>query len=452
MRRLILYINSIRYLSLRQIWFRVYYRLFFVYLKKRGLKRRVTVPESTQLKINPILKPYVSPNVDLSELKLEFINQQYSFEKSIDWNFLTFGKLWCYNLNYFDFLWVHGSGPKIGLKIIQDFISGVTVNWVGLDPYCISLRVVNWIKFLALNDIRDSDINENIYRQLIILNNSKEYHIMGNHLLENGFCLMFGAYYFKSKTFLDSAKKILLKELPKQILSDGGHYELSPMYHQIVLGRMLEVFSLTQSNPLIFGDGINIYLERYIGNMLGWINRVTFSNGEIPYVNDSAPHIGFQTRDLNIAANALNITGKSIQLGESGYRKIELSPFDSCFVEVLIDVGSVKADEQPGHSHSDVFNFIVLVNGIPFIVDTGISTYNIGQSRSIERSAQSHNTVSLKDVEPVEVWKGFRVARRPEVTVLEDSSNRVSAYHDGYKRAGVLHQRTWTFDKRSIKN
>ena len=62
-----------------------------------------------------------------------------------------------------------------------------------------------------------------------------EYHILGNHLLENGFSLFFGAYYFQDEKFYVKAKKILTDELDEQILEDGAHFELSSMYHQIML-------------------------------------------------------------------------------------------------------------------------------------------------------------------------------------------------------------------------
>ena len=415
------------------------------------MKRHIKVPCSQRLVLEVTLQPYVSPDTDLTNLTFEFLNQTTTFKSTIDWNYSVLGKLWCYNLNYFDFLWLSGSNVATNVAVIRNFIASLNADCIGLDPYPISLRMVNWIKFLSINHIKEAEIDEALYRQLLILNDSKEYHLMGNHLLENGFSLLFGAYYFNSNNLYQSACQILEYGLHNQILKDGGHYELSPMYHQIILGRVLDCCFLIKRNQNLFDNQILLLLENTASKMISWMNRITFSDGTIPYLNDSAPNIGFETKSLNKVAEILDIKRTQLPLGDSGYRKFEISPYNDSLIEVIIDIGSIQANEQPGHTHSDIFNFILTKDGAPFVVDTGISTYNIGSVRSNERSTQAHNTVSLSRVEPIEVWKGFRVGRRPKIAILEDSKARVSAYHDGYKSVGDLHKRTWTFGKRSIK-
>ena len=46
--------------------------------------------------------------------------------------------------------------------------------------------------------------------------------------------------------FYDQASSVLEKELHEQILIDGGHFELSPMYHQHILKRMLDTIRLVE--------------------------------------------------------------------------------------------------------------------------------------------------------------------------------------------------------------
>lgn len=36
----------------------------------------------------------------------------------------------------------------------------------------------------------------------------------------------------------------------------------------------------------------------------------------------------------------------------------------------------IGPDYIPGHAHADTFNYELRIDGVPFIVDTGISTYN----------------------------------------------------------------------------
>ena len=40
-------------------------------------------------------------------------------------------------------------------------------------------------------------INQTLYNHYQLLLNNLEYHLLGNHLLENAFSLLFGAYYFQ---------------------------------------------------------------------------------------------------------------------------------------------------------------------------------------------------------------------------------------------------------------
>lgn len=85
-----------------------------------------------------------------------FLNQSHRFENKIDWNFNKYGKLWAYNLNYFDFLLQEDLPQEHGLALIDEFNNQIEENRVGLGPYPISLRGMNWIRFLSKHRIVDT--------------------------------------------------------------------------------------------------------------------------------------------------------------------------------------------------------------------------------------------------------------------------------------------------------
>ena len=86
-----------------------------------------------------------------------------------------------------------------------------------------------------------------------------------------------------------------------------------------------------------------------------------------------------------------------------------------------------------------------------FIVDTGISTYEVGKTRNYERSTKAHNTVEINNTNSSEVWGGFRVANRAKVIEIEENENYIKATHNGYeKKFGVLHTREWIFKENKI--
>ena len=303
---------------------------------------------------------------------------------------------------------------------------------------------INWIKYISYHNIKNKKIDNSLYAQYYILLDTLEYHLLGNHLLENAFSLLFGAYYFQDEKFYNSAKIILLEQLEEQILDDGGHFELSPMYHQIMLFRVLDCINLAQNN-----NWKNRELLDLLGSkakiMLGWLNTITYENGNIPLLNDSTNKIAPTTKELNDYAFTLELKTQKSELFSSGYRKIKNEHY-----ECIVDVGNIGPDYIPGHAHSDTFNFELYVRDKPLIVDTGISTYETNQRRTLERSTHSHNTVMIDNKNQSEVWGGFRVARRAKIIQLKENDTIIEATHNGYKRIGALHTRKFIIRNKSI--
>jgi len=433
--------NTVYNLKPKQIFFRLYYLI-----RKRwyGILSysypKIILSKGNRL----ILADSILALSSYENNRLTFLNLSNTFEESIDWNYLAHGKLWTYNLTYFDYLQQKDMTQEIGLILINDFIDKSTSVTDGLMPFPISLRGINWIKFLSNHDIIDQKINDSLYAQYYILMDNVEYHILGNHLLENGFSLFFGAYYFQDEKFYTKAKKILADELEEQILQDGAHFELSPMYHQIMLFRVLDCINLVQHNNWK-GHKLLELLIRKAEIMLGWLNNITYENGDLPLLNDSTNKIAPTTKELNEYASALKVKAKKTELNDSGYRKVKNEHY-----EMIIDVGNIGPDYIPGHAHSDTFNFELYIDDKPFIVDTGLSTYETNTRRTLERSTASHNTIEVDGVDQSEVWGGFRVARRAKIIHLKESENYIEATHDGYKHIGALHTRKFMTYEDSI--
>ncbi len=290
-----LYLHTARHLKPRQVFFRGYY---FV-------RKRLGQAAPPNLKGSPDGKPIelVSPILHSRSMEgtaFTFLNRTHDLGGRIDWNFPDFGKLWCYNLNYFDFLNQEGMEKETGFALIYDFIGQAGPGSVGYEPYPTSLRIINWIKFICLHGIRDVEIDTSLYRHALHLNRNLEYHLLGNHLLENSFALLFAACYFSDGKLYGKAREILEAELAEQILPDGGHFELSPMYHQILLDRLLDCVNiLAGARP---DDSLLDQLRRTASAMLGWLGQMTFQNGDIPLVNDAAFGIAPNTADSAITA------------------------------------------------------------------------------------------------------------------------------------------------------
>ena len=436
-----LFINTIKYLRPIQVYYRLYYFLrnrFFGYnLKKKNIND-----------FNPIVwknKFYHENSYFEKNNSFTFLNISHSFYDKINWNSNQFGKLWNYNLNYFDFLNQENISKETGLQLIQDFIKNDDLLKDGKEPYPISLRGINWVKFLSNNQLKDEVINNTLYFHYCILFKNLEYHLLGNHLLENAFSLLFGAYYFQDEKLYNKSKNLLISELNEQVLKDGAHFELSPMYHQIILSRVLDSIQLIKLNSTWKKNDLISFLEQKASLMISWLENITYCSGKVPMVNDATYNIAPSSTQLFSYSKNLGILNQKTLLSDSGYRKIIAENY-----ELFIDVGNIGSDYQPAHAHSDSFNFELIKDGNPIFVDTGISTYEKNNKRQQERSTHSHNTVEISSQNQTQVWGGFRVAKRAKIIHLIEKSNFIEASHDGYLSDGYKHSRSFLWGEKYL--
>lgn len=435
MSKLLLYLQTLRYLKPIQIYYKFYYAL-----KHRlfGLNYNISKNQNFQYpdRSNEIqFRSITSKSTYTPLYTFTFLNLTHSFQNGIDWNFNDYKKLWTYNLNYFDYLLQEDLSKDSGQKLIYQYIKDF--DWVrdGKEPYPTSLRVINWIKFCLKHCINDNSIEIALHNQVIHLSKNLEYHLLANHLLENAFALTIGAIYLKDDKLFLKGSKLLIRELNEQILPDGAHYERSPMYHQIILFRLLDTINIITTCSV--DPELKHILQRKAANMLGWIRQLAFTGNQLPLFKDSSNGIAPTIEDLLSYASQLNIIPNSIPLKESGYRKLITKDF-----EILVDVGGVSPSYQPGHAHADHLSYELYFKGQPVIVDTGTSTYNIGEIRSFERSTSSHNCVTAHGLNSSEIWASHRVGARATVKLISYKVNSfLKASLIFAKKNGLIHDR-----------
>lgn len=440
-----------------QVHYQLWYRLRKAVREATGFRYPLMhVSNARHLQLEPgIPAPRSFDNYRFTFLNDTLVSQQ----NEIAWNDAGKGRLWAYNLNYMDYLMQEGMDAATGTTLINDFIRHLEHNSTGREPYTIALRGINQIKFLCqhystetLNLSPISLIRDSLYAQYRMLMDQIEYHLMANHLLEDAFSLLFGALFFDDKPMYIKAESLLLQELDEQILSDGAHFELSPMYHRIILGRLLDCINLLKNNPAIFETkALLVVMIRKAVQMLGWLKCMTFADGSVPFFNDAAPGIAPATnRLIEYAQRLMPELAEDAQLPTPALKASNYRRFDSPHYCCIADVGGIAPDYQPGHAHADSLSFVVQVDGQPLLIDPGVSTYQPGRQRLKERSTAMHNTVTVNETNSSEVWSAFRVGRRAKVNISEDTARLLTASHDGYRNFGVTHQRSWQFSDDSI--
>jgi len=368
------------------------------------------------------------------------------------WNDSTKDKLWLYHLHYFDDLNAEGAARRSSWhealmeRWLNENPPGCGVGW---EPYPTSLRIVNWIKWAFSGCSMSSSALSSLAVQARWLRRRLEYHLLGNHLLANAKALVFVGLFFAGDEGLCWYRKgmaLLARELPEQVMADGGHFERSPMYHQIVLEDLLDLINLHQACNLEYPFQ---WLEA-ARRMLRWSRLMRHPDGEIAFFNDAAFGVAPAPRQVDAYARRMGITCKEeilsplCHLAASGYVRLAAGK-----AVLLADMAPVGPDYLPGHAHADTLSFELSLGTQRVVVNGGTSVYGNGDERLRQRSTSSHATVVVDGKNSSEVWGGFRVARRARIIKTkvwnEENLYCVAAAHDGYRYlcGSPVHWRTW---------
>ena len=403
----------------------VFYRLKYKFDKP---KRRDSISNGlfAQLDLADYPTKQTTLFLEKATWTFNFLNLERSFSKDMqDWAFADYGMLWTYNLNYFDWLHQIGMSKEVGLATLRKYYSTPSSkNHIILHPYPTSLRIINTAKFVSKFGIKEKWLFRELESDLLFLIGRLEYHLLANHLLENAFALYIGGLITKQEEFTRKGKKLLIRELKKQVLNDGMHYERSPMYHLIILERVLDSLNFAKSTKDNLEPELRFYATRMTGLVMNWQDL-----DRIPMMQDSA--YGIALSIPSILEYSYSLLGDHYPItvnhfGDSGYRMINSDNF-----RMFANVGSIGPSYQPGHSHADELNFELFYKGDPVIVDTGISTYEKNQRRLLERSTESHNCIVVNAINSSDVWYGFRVGKRAKVQLIQDDRT-ITAQHFGY--------------------
>ncbi|MFD0673662.1 heparinase II/III family protein [Cohnella sp. GCM10027633] len=420
----------------------------------------------------------------VQQYRFAFLNNEYRFDGDIDWHVKSQSHLWRYNLHYFEYGIELGYASKIEPhnESYYETFKALVDSWIkgnprlgigdGWHPYTISLRLVHWAYAYDLFRSRiDQDpafksrFIQSYAKQGLFLYDNVEWDVLGNHVIENGRGLVFAGLLLDiplSAKLLNKGCRILWWQLEAQVLPDGGHYERSPMYHQIVLKDYLEVIRLLR----IYNRPIPSEVNRKVQEMLLFHDRTLHPDGDIALFNDSAFGIAPSASSIRLLAEEagfkeayatdlrstllddLLVSGKL--LGNRDTEQSGIVPFaaketgyftavkDDLFI--IADAGASCPDFLPAHAHADFGSFELSVGTRRWIVDSGVYHYQ-GEYRNVFRGTAAHNCLMINQTNQSDVWGNFRLASRAKPTYVqwEDKPDiwSISAVHNGYRRFGV---------------
>ena len=393
-----------------------------------------------------------------------FLNETHELADG-GWDAPLHGKLWRYNQHYFDDLNAVGSAERsewhmaLLRRWVRDNPPGRGTGW---EPYPASLRIVNWIKWSRSRHELPPECVQSLAVQSRWLRKRLENHLLANHLFANAKALVFAGLFFEgaeASSWLQTGLQILEREIPEQILPDGGQFERSTMYHALALEDMLDLVNVTtvyrSAIPARWSGFVGSWRNR-IDRMREWLATMSHPDEEIGLFNDAA--FGIAPTPVKLEQYAVALGFRSLvpgnaeltHLADSGYVRVQRDP-----VVALIDIAPIGPDYLPGHAHADTLSFELSLSGQRVLVNSGTSCYGGDAERLRQRGTSAHNTVVIDGQNSSEVWGGFRVARRahPVDAEIEHGDDIViRCAHDGYDRlAGrPRHTREWVFEKHAL--
>ncbi|MDG2384203.1 MAG: alginate lyase family protein [Pirellulaceae bacterium] len=357
-----------------------------------------------------------------------------------------------YNLHYFDDL------NAVNAENRSNWQQALLTRWIsenppaegtGWEPYPLSIRIVNWIKWSLAGNELSTAASKSLALQTRSLEKQIELHLMGNHVWANAKALIFAGLFFsgpEADRWLSHGRSLLEREMQEQILPDGGHFELSPMYHCILLEDLIDLANLSH----VYGQKSVKGLEQTIQSMGRWLRVMCHPDGEISFFNDASFGIALKPSQIEDYACRVGFSafppcrGSVTHLADTGYVRIQFPNH-----AMLIDVAAAGASYQPGHSHADTLSFEWSLLGQRVLVNSGTSCYGVSAERLRQRGTAAHNTVIVDQTNSSHVWSGFRLASRakPFGLTIDESNDHVSisCSHNGYRRlpTRVTHTRKW---------
>lgn len=436
----------------------------------------------------PALKP---PN----KVSFDFLQQEKQLSWPICWNDPNWPRLWQFHLHYFDWAkaWlelalISGQWPN-QVALLEPLLD----HWIEANPpgrgdgwhsYTLSLRTRNWIcLFRTCPHLATPSRVHSLWQQVRWLEAHPEHCHGGNHWLENLTALALGGLQFAgldAQAMHSRAMRLLQKELSCQVLADGGHEERSASYHLLMLDRLVE---LACSLAIIQGERPP-WLVGAIEAMAAWAKAVRLEGGVAPRFNDSAEDAsppldqviafadgylqqrsastGLRRRLLQGAVTEQSPSALALKATVSSQAVVtDLSTTGWTLLrpghgwELVFKCGVPCPPHLPPHVHSDQLSVELSYQGKWLLSEAGTSIYGDGPERAFERSGAAHNVLQLglslpsgeiEWIEPVEVWGGFRAARKAQPRcrqsgVLSDNLCFAAGSHDGFDRFGASHER-----------
>lgn len=380
------------------------------------------------------------------------------------------------------------------------------INWImGIE---LGIRIVNIVYTMKLlGDEELTPSQQRLITRFISLHGKHLYRYpskfssCSNHTIAEALGMFTAGLCFpdmdgaaKWKNF---GKKVMEKEVTRQIYPDGSSFEHSVPYLQFVLDHLLVYYLLCKEHEESYSED----MEKRLKSSFEFISNLLDKKGNYPKIGDEddgyllklwfGEHNNFISL-LNTGAVLFNnpkwildnsefdqktffllgpdskskwdelhkkkktINWKHQYFKDSGFVIIR----DIAGPEILFvgNCGPLGLKPLSAHGHADALSFWLSINGRPIFIDPGTYLYHSGgEWRQYFRSTSAHNTVKVDSLDQSTIVSDFIFDNFYKINnpMFEEKDDKVlwSAGHDGYMRLKdpVFHKRAVTYLKKEKK-
>lgn len=234
---------------------------------------------------------------------------------------------------------------------------------------------------------------------------------------------------------LDPALARLDRELDRQVLPDGGHFERSPAQHLAVLRDLVDIRATLAAAQREIPQALQGAIDR----MAPALRAFRHGDGGLALFNGS---LECETALIDLVLDQADARGRApASLPHTGFQR--LASGDSV---IIIDTGEPPPPGADALAHAGTLSFEMSVGAERLIVNCGAYHGTDGGWLQACRATAAHSTLVVDDTNSSEVTAGGGLGRRVERATCgrkdDDGAMLVETSHDGYaRRSALVHRR-----------
>ncbi|HYC05815.1 MAG TPA: heparinase II/III family protein [Azospirillaceae bacterium] len=357
------------------------------------------------------------------------------------------GAAWLAEMHGFDWLRnlraVGGDSARRQARLLvsnwlDEFPGWHPVAWA---PDVLGTRVSAWIGqhefFLAsADDALRARVFDSLARQVRHLARVAPGRMKGAGLIQAVKGLAYGGHCLPGQDRAAArAKALLARELPRQVLPDGGHVERCPSQQLHVLRHLIDLRAVLRAAK---ADQLDL-IQHAIDRMAPTLRFFRHGDGGLALFNGAHEEEPVRVDTVLSQADA---RGRPLRSAPH----IHFERMTAGRTTLLVDVGAPPAPGLDERAHAGTLSFEMSVGRERLVVNCGAHASEAGPWRTAMAATAAHSTVTVAETNSSAVREEGGLGRRPAQVDSKRQENGgavlVEASHDGYREGqGLVHRR-----------